>query len=129
MYRALTAIVAMVLVQGCTSWKTVPLEPYALRSGGETVRADLDSGERVTLSDAAIVRDSVISPNRRIPLKRIHRLQARRVDGAATTGLIIGTTAVMAVVALAVIMSDINADVGNLGGPINSGSMMPAPRP
>jgi hypothetical protein len=109
-YRAVTALMLMLFVQGCMHWKMVPLEPNRLPAP-EDVRVTLDTGERRTLTGAYITRDSLMSPSAKpIPLARIRGIERRAVDGA-TTGLVL-VAGVIAVLVIAVM----SIDLGDMGG-------------
>jgi hypothetical protein len=90
------------------------------------VRAYLDSGERVTLRDAFIVRDSLMYASaqggalpghaRGIPLQRIRRIEAQRADAAATGLLVVATVGiVVAAVVVIVAVGGISTDIGGFG--------------
>jgi len=109
-YRAITALMLMVVVQGCTHWTMVPLEPQRAPTG-QLVRVTLDTGDRRTLTGAYIARDSLVSSSAQpIPLARIRGIERRAVDGA-TTGLVL-VAGVIAVLVIAVK----SIDLGDMGG-------------
>jgi hypothetical protein len=93
LYRAVTALVLMVFVQGCMHWKAVPLEPQRLPAG-QDVRVTLETGDRRILRGAYIARDSLMSSSAEpIPLARITGIELRAVDGARA---VVGVAAALA---------------------------------
>lgn len=112
LYRALTALMLMVFVQGCMHWETAPLAPQP-SPAGQDVRVTLQTGDRRVLSGAYIAHDSLMSSSAEpIPLARITRIEQRAVDGAATNAVV--ATGVLALLVIAV--SSIHLPRLNLGG-------------
>jgi len=110
LYRAVTALILMVFVQGCTHWTMVPLEPQRL-TARQDVRVTLATGDRQTLRGAYVARDSLVSSSAQpIPLARVRGIERRAVDGA-TTGLVLlaGAIAVLVIVVKSI-------DLGDMGG-------------
>jgi len=94
-YRAVTALMLMVFVQGCMQWKAVPLEPQR-SPGGQDVRVTLETGDRQVLRGAYIARDSLMSSSAKpIPLAQITGIEVRTADGGATGGVVLLTGAVV----------------------------------
>lgn len=101
LYRAVTALMLMVFVQGCMHWTMVPLEPQRL-TAGQDVRVTLATGDQRTLRGAYVARDSLMSSSAEpIPLARIRGIELRAVDGAATGAVV--ATGVIALVVIAVV--------------------------
>jgi len=91
LYRALTALMLMVFVQGCMHWQMVPVAPQRWPAG-QDIRVTLDTGDRRILRGAYIARDSLMSSSAEpIPLAWITGIELRAIDGAAT---VVGTGAV-----------------------------------
>lgn len=114
LYRAATALLLTVFVQGCMQWTPVPLEPQRLTTG-QDVRVTLATGDRRTLRGAYVARDSLVSSSAEpIPLARITRIERHTADGAAT-GAVVATGVVALVVIAVVALNGALKGAGDLG--------------
>jgi len=114
LYRAVTALMLMVVVQGCTHWAMVPLEPQRL-TARQDVRVTLATGDRQTLRGAYVARDSLVSSSAQpIPLARVRGIELRTVDGAAT-GAVVATGVVALAVIAVVALTGALRGVGDIG--------------
>lgn len=124
LFRAAAALLLVSFVQGCTHWQSVGVRQPHLRSGGETVRVHLDTGHLLTVHNAFVMRDSLffsvadglpadLSGARAIPLTRIQRIDARRVEPGSTT-LVIACVALVVLVVW--VISEL--DFSGIGSPV-----------
>lgn len=102
--RAVAAVLFLMQLAGCRSWRPYGLEPGQTRIPG-TVRLTLTTDEQLEMRDPFVVGDSAIAgrqdaagPVWTIPLTDVRSLEERRFDPGRTAALLIGVTIVGAVV-------------------------------
>lgn len=80
--RPIAAVLIATLLQGCMRWSTVRVQSGVPTT--ERIRVTLLGGTERMLRHAVVRGDSLVSPERTIPLKHIRLVQVRRVDKLAT---------------------------------------------
>lgn len=81
--RPIAAVLIATLLQGCMRWNKVPVQSGVLTTT-ERVRVTLLGGTERMLRRPVVRGDSLVSPERTIPLTQIRLVQVRRVDKLAT---------------------------------------------
>ena len=106
MRRVLVLATAAATISACTSWRVQPVSPAQLldEERPERVRVQRSDRSRVVLNAPQLVPDSLVGTSRgertSLPLADIAQIEVRRGSTGKTIGLVLGLTAVTAVVCI-----------------------------
>ena len=110
-------LAGFLLLAGCSHWRTEHVSPVTLLTATtpRRVRITRIDESRVVLHNPRLVGDTIVDDrsgharDRRVPLTDVAQVAVRKLDPLATGGLVVGTAALGAVVAIGV-MWDARAD-------------------